>query len=154
MFETVWNLYESLLQPTVRANYQSFGLPVVNANTAPGQAVQNPNGLNGTQGFVSITYRGMPIVADEKADSGVLFFINEHYLDWYSLKDDELQSVSAGGSVIDGVYQESKMSTPFQWTGWKEPTDQYAAVGQLIAMGNLVSWQPRRHGKLTGITTA
>jgi hypothetical protein len=151
--ETVWNLYESLLAPAVVNNYQSFGLPMVNANTAPGMAVQNPDGLKGTQGFVSITYRGMPIVADEKADSGVMFFLNEHYLDWYSLKDEELNSVQSGGSVIDGVYSDGKGATPFQWTGFKVPTDQYVAVGQLIAMGNLVSFNPRRHGKLTGITT-
>lgn len=149
--ETVWNLYESLLTPQVSANYASYGYPMVTAKTAPGRPEQ---GLNGQQGFVAITYRGMPIVADEKCDAQTLFYLNENDLSFYSLKSGKLQSVPTAGSVIDGVYTESGKTSPFQWTGWKTPVNQFAEAGQLIALGNIIGWNPRRNGKLTGITTA
>jgi len=152
--ETVWNLYEKLLQPTVSANYSANGYPQVTAFTAPGQMVSNGSALAGTQGFAAVTYRGLPIVADEKANSGVLFFLNELYLNWYRLTDSGLQTIPMGGDVLDGVYKESKFKSPFQWTGWKTPTNQYGDCGQFIAMGNFIGDNPRRQGKLTSITTS
>ena len=155
--ETVWNLYESLLIPTVQATYGTLNVGYVNGNTPIGTAAQNPGAMAGTAGFASLTFRGLPIVADEKATSQTMFFINEHYLDWYKLTGTKKifgSPVPNGGSVIDGIYTEGKGYSPFQWTGWKVPTDQGVAVGQLVALGNLVSFQPRRHAKLTGITTS
>ncbi len=152
--ETVWNLVEALYAPTIQATYGTMNIGYVNANTPIGTAVQNPAALAGAMGFASITWRGLPIVADEKATAQTMFFINEHYLDWYKLpglKEIFGASVPNGGSVIDGVYSEGKGYSPFQWTGWKIPTDQGVAIGQLVALGNLVSFQPRRHAKLTGI---
>jgi len=145
--ETVWNLYETLLTPTVQANYNAEGYPVVTEDSQPGRA------LRGTQGFNSLTYRGVPIVADEKADSQTMFFLNENYLDWFKLTDNDLQTIKRPGSEIDGVYREGKDSS-FQWRGWLSPVNNYGEVTQLLALGNFVSFQPRRHGKLTGITTA
>lgn len=145
--ETIWNLYESLLTPTVQANYNAEGYPVVTADSMPGRA------LRGTQGFNALTYRGVPIVADEKATAQTMFFLNENYLDWYKLTDGDLQSIKKPGNVVEGVYSEGSLS-PFQWRGWLDPTNNYGQVTQLLALGNFVSFQPRRHGKLTGITTA
>jgi len=71
--EDVWNVYEGLLLPTVQANYSANGYPQVTAQTRNGQAVPEAS-LNGTMGFNSITYRGLPIVADEKAPAGELSF--------------------------------------------------------------------------------
>lgn len=148
-----WNLYESLLTPTVRANYDASGYPMVSAFTRAG-ATAREGQLSGGQGFTAITYRGMPIVADEKATSQTLFFLNENYLDFYSLRDADLQDIPSVGTLIDGVYTDAPVPSVFQWTGFKPPVNQYAEAGQLIAMGNLISWQPRRQGRLTGITTA
>lgn len=150
--EDVWNIYEAKLTPTVVANYNANGYPQVTANTRPGQAVSE-NSLNGTQGFASITYRGMPIVADEKSTAQNLQFLNENYFDFYSLRYRKLQSIAAGAQLVDGVYSEVNLPSVFQWTGLKEPVDQLAEVGQIIAMGNYATWQPRRHGRLTTITS-
>jgi hypothetical protein len=152
--ETVWNLYEKLLTPTVAANYNALGYPQVTAMTRPGSVSRGEDALAGTQGFNAITFRGMPIVSDEKCTSQNLFFLNENYLDWYRLTSSDLQAISLGGEIVDGVYQEYKIPSPFQWTGFKVPVSQFAEAGQLIALGNLVSWNPRRHGRLTGITTS
>lgn len=150
--ETVWDLYESLLTPTVQANYSANGYGQVTAYSKPGVTVKGEDALKGAQGFNAVSYRGRPIVADEKADAQTLFFLNENYINWYSLKDRDLNDVPAA-SNIDGVYSDSK-TQPIQLKPFQMPTAQYAEVAQLIMLGNLISSQPRRQGKLTGITTA
>lgn len=149
--EDVWNVYEGLLLPTVVANYSANGYPQVTATTRNGQAVPEAS-LNGTMGFNSITYRGLPIVADEKAPAGELQFLNENYFDFYSLKSRKLSSIALGSQLVDGVYTENPVPSVFQWTGMKTPTAQFAEVGQIISMGNYATFQPRRHGRLTGVT--
>jgi len=150
--ETVWDLYEKLLTPTVQANYSANGYGQVTAYSKPGVTVKGEDALKGMQGFNAISYRGRPIVADEKADAQTLFFLNENYINWYSLSDRDLQNVPAA-SNIDGVYSDTK-SQPIQLKPFQMPTAQYAEVAQLIMLGNLISSQPRRQGKLTGITTS
>jgi len=151
--ETVWDLYESLLTPTVQANYQAAERGVVTAFSRPG-SVMGGDALQGQQGFQSLKWRGIPVVADEKADSGVVFMLNEEYLHWYSLKGQDLKSYSMNYSPVDSVASEYKKVAPIQWKDLQSPTNQYAQVGQFIAMGNLISEHTRRHGKLTGVTTA
>src|SRR3990167_272868 len=90
--ETVWDLYESLLTPTVRANYDASGRPQVTAFSKPGRMIQGEEALKGAQGFDALSWRGIPVVADEKADSGVVFQLNENFLHWYSLKGVDLQT--------------------------------------------------------------
>lgn len=150
--ETVWDLYEKLLTPTVQANYTANGYPQITASTRPGTVVRGEDALKGMQGFNALSYRGRPIVADEKADAQTLWFLNENYLNWYSLTDRDLKQVPAV-SVVDGVYSDAK-SQPIQLKEFQMPTAQYAEVAQLILLGNLISSQPRRQGKLTGITTS
>lgn len=150
--ESVWNIYEAKLTPTVQAHYNAEGYPQVTANTRPGQTV--PQGaLNGTQGFASVTYRGLPIVADEKSPASTLQFLNENYLDFYRLRSGKLSDISMGAELVDGVYSENQMASVFQWTGFKDPTAQFAEVGQIIALGNFATFQPRRHGKTVNITS-
>jgi hypothetical protein len=151
--ETVWDLYESLLTPTVQANYTANGYPLVTAYSKPGVTVRGEDALKGMQGFNALSYRGRPIVADEKADAQTLWFLNENFINWYSLKDRDLKDVSVANDV-DGVYSEGNKSQPIQLKPFQMPTAQYAEVAQLIMLGNLISSQPRRQGKLTGITTA
>jgi hypothetical protein len=40
----------------------------------------------------------------------------------------------------------------FNWSGFKTPTNQFGSIADVIVLGNLTSWQPRRSGRLTGIT--
>lgn len=147
--ETVWDLYESLLTPTVRANYESFGLPVM---TMRSQAPIRSAELKGAAGFSALTYRGIPWVADEKSTVQTLWAWNENYLEWYGLKDPDLKGIDLGGQ-IDGVYAEiPSKNIGFQWTGFMRPINQYGEVAHIYLMGNLVTWNPIRMGRLTGIT--
>lgn len=148
--EAVWDLYESLLTPTVNANYAALEYKYVTANTRNGQTAKE-DALRGTQGFRSLTYRGIPLVADEKATSGALFFLNENYLDWYSLKSNKLKSVPSLTDSVETVDQPK--SAPIQWKEFQMPTAQFAEIGQFILMGNYVTSQPRRHAKGVSITT-
>tara|TARA_Y100000310_G_scaffold343775_1_gene452958 strand:+ start:290 stop:1360 length:1071 start_codon:yes stop_codon:yes gene_type:complete len=149
--ETVWDLHESLLNPTVRANYEAYGYPMVTKSSRG--AIRPGKGLRGVSGFSAVTYRGIPIVADEKATSQTLFMLNENYLEWYGCKSPDLTPINLGSGNIDGVYSNAPSKNHgFGWTGFKVPTNQFGEVGQIILLGNLITWQPRRHGKLTGIT--
>lgn len=151
--ETVWDLFEQLLTPTVRENYSMQGYPVVlrtGGLTKPGQ------GLVGQAGFNAISYRGVPFVKDEKCTAQTIWFLNENTIEWYGLKSavEGYTPVSLGSSTMDTVYNEAPMSefNGFNWSGLHMPTNQFGEVGHLVVLGNLVTWQPRRNGRLTGIT--
>lgn len=148
--ETVWALYESLLTPTQRANYEAFGLPLMTRTSkAPVTAAQ----ARGSAGFVSLTYRGIPWIADEKSTAQTIWAVNENYLDWYGCNDPDMKAINLGSSTIDGVYNSApSANVGFQFTGFMRPINQYGEVAHLILLGNQVTWNPKRHGRLTGVT--
>jgi hypothetical protein len=146
--ETVWNLGTSLLAPTVQANYQANGFPMV---TRTSRGAMSAAEMKGALGFTSIIYRGIPWVADEKSTSQTVWFVNEEYIQWYGAKDPAMQG-TPGGSNIDGVYSEISGNTGLQFSGMMKPVNQYGEVGHIYLFGNLVTTQPRRQGRLTGVT--
>lgn len=150
--ETVWDLIEQLYTPTIRHTY---GMMTMKGPMKLGQ--EGTAGFSGGNGFVAVTYRGIPIVADEKATSQTLFAINENYLDFYGLKHPDLKPINLGSKTIEGgPYEAGEVPSKamgLQWTGFKIPTNQLGEVGQVILLGNLVSFNPGRQGRLTGITS-
>jgi len=148
--ETVWDLFEELLTPTVRSNYEAFGLPMVTPNSkAPLRGAE----LKGAAGYVALSYRGIPWVADEKSTSQTLWALNENYMAWHGLRDADLRQIDMGGGTIEGVYSDApSKNVGFQWTGFMRPINQYGEVAHLYLLGNLVNWNPVRFGRLTGIT--
>lgn len=147
--ETVWDLYEGLLSPTVRANYEANGLPVVTRSSKG--AIPNAQ-LKGAAGYTSLIYRGVPWVANEKATAQSLFMYNENYLEWYGVNDPDMTQPDFG-EAIDGTYAEipSKYSG-LNWSGLMKPVNQYGTVGHIYLFGNFATKQPRRLGKGTTIT--
>jgi hypothetical protein len=150
--ETGWDLLESLFVPTTQANYDAVSRVNITTYSKPGVTMKDQDSLKGHYGFEALCWRGIPIVADEKCDSGVMFFLNEDYLHWYNLKGVDLTTYKVN-SAVDSVYSEYQRSYPIQWSGFEKPYAQYARIGQFISLGNLISGSTRRHGKLTGITT-
>jgi len=149
--ETIFSLYEQLLTPTVRENYTAMGYYNVGQKGGP------TKGLEGMSGFVGITYRGVPLVRDEKATSQRLHMINENWVNWYGWDAKGFagyNKISLGSSQIEGEYAEAPMSqfTGFNSSGLKTPTNQFGQIADIILIGNMTSWQPRRHGQLTGIS--
>lgn len=149
--ETVWDLGESLLTPTVQANYEANGMPMV---TRTSKGPVRAGELKGAMGFVAYTWRGIPWIADEKSTSQTLWAANENYLQWYGLNDPDMKAIDLGeGGNIDGVYVEApSKNVGFQWTGFMRPINQYGEVAHIYLLGNFTSWNPGRQGRLTGIT--
>lgn len=136
--ETIFNLYEQLLQPQERI--------AKDVSTMKG-------GMTGGTGFTGLYYKGFPILADEKATSGVLYFLNEDYLDWYALPVAMTTPVKYRSQDIEGNDYSEVTGLGFSWSGWVKPTNSASVVGHIYLGGELVSQNPRRHGKLTGVTS-
>jgi hypothetical protein len=148
--EAEFDLYESLISPTVRANYDAQG-GMIMTRTSKGPIPQAQ--LKGGMGYSSLAYRGIPWVADEKAPAGTVWLLNENFLDWYGISDPDLESISFGSSNIDSTYSDNiSENTGFQWTKFMRPTNVYGEVAHIYLLGNMVTFNPRRHGRLTSVT--
>jgi hypothetical protein len=151
--ETSWDLLESKYTPTTQNNYDSVGPAMVTAYAKPGVTYKQGQSLGeGQMGFECLRWRGIPVVADEKCPSGYLYELNEQYLNWYKLNGAGLMSYTQPKPQIDGVASENKVTYPLQWTGLQRPTDQYAEIGQFIALGNVICGSTRRQALGYGIT--
>lgn len=159
--KTVWSLYESLLHPTVRHEYTSFGY---NAMTVRGTRIaKSMESIAGGIGFNALTFRNFPLVKDDFATAGTMFFLNENYLfyagrsivpeDWKGF----LEKVNLGTmKAYEGAGAEA-LDLPSEHNGWfwqKEIVmpNQAGTIGRCYVIGQLMTDQPRRQGKLTGIT--
>ena len=147
--ETVRDYYESLLTPTVRANYDSFGLPVV---TRTSKSPLRSSELKGVAGFSSMSFRGIPWVADEKSPAQDIWLPNENFVLWYGLRDEDLKDISLQSAGIEGLYNDApSKNIGFQWTDFMVPINQYGIVAHIYLLGNQVNWNPKRSGKLEGV---
>lgn len=139
--KTVHGLYESLLQPFQR-------IYVDTKDTRLGN-------FNGSAGYKALTFKGIPVISDAKATSGVMYFLNEKHLEWRAFaKMSNANPAQIPVDMIEGNDYNQVPSYGFHWTGWKAAQGNYAYVGNVIVGGELWSDNPRRHGKLTGITSA
>lgn len=146
--EAVFALYESLLQPQERIS-KDFGMI-----SRPGTSLgKEGGGMIGGTGFTGLYYKGFPVLADEKCTSGVLYFLNEDFLDWYALPMAMTTPISYRSQDIQGNDYSDVTGLGFSWSDWIKPTNSASLVGHIYLGGELISANPRRHGKLTGITT-
>ena len=82
-------------------------------------------------GFQSLRYNGASIVVDQYAPTGVMWFLNTKYIQFWI-------------STLP-KYQ-------FGFTGWKEAQNTDDVAGQYLFAGNLLFVAPRLNGQITGIT--
>ena len=151
--DTIADLYEQFLTPTVSREYKVLSMngmfPV--ASDAPSMG----------QGFGGVnTYSGIPIIRDKRSTSGVLYMINENYTHWSgrtrvpkSFKE-FVSPVNLGkGGVIEGqaAMKPSKYHGFFYQAKQMMP-NQAGIISRFYVFGQMWSDQPRRNGKLTGIT--
>lgn len=153
--ETGWDFYEQLLTPMVRENYTMFGYYQVGQ---AGGATRAKESLQGAQGFTAVTYKGIPWARDEKATAQRVFMLNENWLDFYGWDARGMfgyDKINLGTKTVEGLYSESPMSqfNGFNWSGFRAPTTSFSGIADVIILGNLASFQPRRQGTGTGITT-
>jgi len=152
--KAIWTNVESLLFPSVRANYEVL-LPVRGA----GNQMLSREALRGVAGFTALSYRGIPIIKDDACSTGTFFFLNENYLKWLgrTLVPKEFEGVLEKVDLGQPSTTEGVMAAPYETHGFfhqKEAMviNQGAMVGRIWVFGQLVTNQPRRHAKLTGIT--
>ena len=108
-------------------------------------------GLKGGTGFTALHYNGKPIFMDEKCTSGALIAVREDDVDWYALPYKFAKSV-AYKSQVDGNDYGAPMGLGFSWSDWIIPANSAGVVGHIYFGGQFVTKNPKRHGKLTGVT--
>lgn len=148
--ETVWDFIEQLVTPLLQATYQVMELPRI---TMKSKAPISSAELRGAVGFRSIVYKGIPIVADEKSTAATLWALNENFIEWFGKFDPAMKKVDLGtGKALDSIVgDEPSPNHGFNYSGFMTPTNSYGEVAHMYLFGNLVTWQPRRSGRLTGI---
>ncbi|MCR4343334.1 MAG: phage major capsid protein [Candidatus Scalindua sp.] len=158
--KTGFSLYEQLLSPSVRSEFRSVGYDAVPIR---GDSIVKRVDLKGAAGFTALSYRGFPIMRDDYATSGVLFFLNERYYAWHgrSIVPDEyremLSKVNLGTTkAYEGTGAEA-MKAPSEYNGWfyQKPQmlpNQAGTIARFYVIGQICATGFRRLGKLTGIT--
>ena len=153
--KAVWSLFEKLLGAKLQANYDATsikGYNRVSGKTPVGTSVP-AEALKGALGVDAISYRGKPVVADDKAPTGTFFWLNEHYMEFRRLLSPDLESVSSKNQVTEGINSDIQQPSFLQLREFLKPVNQFGEIGALIVMGNLIHRNPRRNGKITGITS-
>lgn len=136
-----WALYEQLLLPQEKIFKE--------VNIAPN--------YKGYEGFQGLMFAGLEIVPDRKATAGTLVMLNEKFLDFYGL-DVELDAfdgakkVDVASKLFTGNSYNEVSNLGFYWTGFIKTNNQFAFNSFIVLGGNLCTDNPRRHGKLTGVT--
>lgn len=133
--EAVFNFYGQLLRPQERIN----------------KDVGTMKGLSGGTGFTALAYNGKPVLMDEKCTSGAFIMLNEDYIDWYALPYYNAKPV-AYKSQIEGNDYDAPIGLGFSWSDWIIPANSASVVGHIYFGGQFITTNPKRHGKLTGIT--
>lgn len=150
--QTVWSLYDSLLEPTSRATYGSLGGGFIDGSTNVNGQADMSNSLHLHAGATSVSYRGKPLVRDQKALTGNMYFLNEDWFRFKSLPLQGLNIIATTESVTNGAYDNYKVSA-FQFREMMMPVNQLAEVGIFVMYGNLICENPNRNALITGITT-
>lgn len=147
---SIWTGYEALLQPTVRAGYQTSGYPQVSRTGT----VASQQALRGDIGFDALWFRGTPVVEDEKCTAQKLFFVTEPHFAFHGIDFPARLGYEKFNTSEKNVKGPQAMPIPrgFNYSGLLRPSDQPAQVAHLYYVGNFVSDDPRRQGQLTGVT--
>lgn len=149
--KAIWSTYESLLTPSVRANFSTAGYPKMNAwGGVPATA-----GMGAQQGFVYLTFRGTPIAKDEQVPSGQFYLVNSKGFGFtgFNYQDENIMTANfkqTSDAVPSGVPGNVKSTRGFQFRKMMSPVDQLTKVGYLIYAGSFVAVEPRLQGQLAG----
>lgn len=152
--KAIWTYIEGLIQPMVSARYevtQVSGYDRMDGGI-PSESGRGPV-AKGLAGFNALTYRGRDLYADDNCTAQTFFWINDNYLSFKRLVDSSLNQIASTVEVTEGFYKDVPMPSAWQFRELMSPVNQYGEVGLLLLMGNLIHTQPRRNGKLIGITS-
>lgn len=131
-------LYEALLQPQERIM----------------KDVQVAKNFKGFSGYKAMEFLGMPLLGDRKCPTGLLYMLNEEFLDFYVLPipSEFGEQVPVRYEKIIGNQYNEAQSMGFSWTGWIKSFNSFSVNSFIVLGGQLITDNPRRHGQLNGIT--
>jgi hypothetical protein len=145
--KAIYDILEKLMYPTAQAQYNA-----VRGNLTRRGFSKQGNGLAGELGFAAISYRGIPVVADDKCTAGYIYYINENWLYWAGLAHPVHGMVNLGTGAIETPSDAPSGNHGIAWTGLKEPINADGQTGQFILYGQMICEQPRFQGVDQGIT--
>ncbi len=144
----VFSLYEALVQPQERI------VKDVSMMKNENKGLNSGTGLVGGTGFTGLFFKGFPILADEKSNTGSLYFLNEDFIDFYALPLATTEPVKYKTQDIEGNDYSEVEGLGFSWSNWIKPTNSASIIGHVYLGGELLSQNPLRQGVLTGCTTS
>jgi len=161
--KTLWSAYEALLDADIAANYTAQGNQIASISASDG-IVMGKTALSGTAGYKAVTYRGEPVMKDEKCPSGEMFFVNSRMegkfrnygfaqIDFSGEENFSTVNFKKENGAPKGTFGSKKAPTGFNFRDMMSPVDQLAKVGHLFLHGNTFG-RPRLQGRLTGVTAA
>ena len=115
----VFNIYEALMDQDVRYNLSFTGYDQIYGKGLPRKSGNLAQG----QGFNSLYFRGIPLVADEKCTTGRLYTLNEGHVFFHTFSN-----LPNAKSIKNG----------FGWTGLKEPVNQDGSVNITAELKSLL----------------
>lgn len=136
----VASLYEKLLTPQDRQNKT---------------VTFSKDKRNGSYGYNTADFRGVPVVGDEKITSGEMIFLNEERYKWYGLKVSEAKEIGLKSSIIESNdYEKATIGSDLglSWGDWVRGANVAGMTSFLYAAGNPISANPKRNARLTGIS--
>lgn len=167
---SVWRAIEGLFSPTNQGRYMSTGVKAFDAQRggAPSN-ISLGETQNGIAGFVGFGYRGADIFKDDAAPEGNLYILNSRYLNLYKAPLADFKPIDSNMRVTRGVdggapsgdinssapaTSGEKFPSIWQFRDFMRMPNQLARSAVITFFGQLTSNQPRRQGKITGITSA
>lgn len=134
--QAIFTIVEALFTPTTQNMYTMGDYRLV-----PGEMYPIKIGVGGLgqQGFRALTFRGIPLVADQRAPSGKIWTLNENHFKFAKID----YGAPFATAVKDG----------FQWTGLRLPVNQIAATGYLLWAGQFICDEPRVNAQRVSVTS-
>ena len=129
--------YAQLLRPQERI--------MKDTGTMKGMKVGTGIGLKG------FDYNGVSVVVDEKCPTGLMYFLNEDQIDFYALSAANTKPVAYKDQIKGNDY-DAPVGLGFSWSDWIVPDNAFGVVGHIYFGGQFIAKNPKRNGKLTGIT--
>ena len=151
--QTIFSLYEALLLPTTRAQYNAVGGGWNNGSTNVKGNADQTGSLHLQSGATSLDYRGKALIRDQKSPSGSMWFWNEKWWRFKSLSIEGLNTIATTESATVGAYDDYKISA-VQFREMMQPINAQSEVGIFVMYGQLVCLNPNRNELITGITNS
>ncbi len=134
--QAIFTIAEALFTPTTQNMYTMGDYRLVPGEMYP---VKVGVGGLGNQGFRALTFRGIPMVADQRAPAGKIWTLNENHFKF--------------AKIDYGAPFATSSSNSFQWTGLRLPVNQIAATGYMLWAGQFICDEPRCNAQRVSVTS-